>query len=101
MEQPTACSVYVTERCVRVTGEIDLSSSPSMIDEVLKSAIAELDLSGVTFMDSSGLHALLTLQRERQALRIVAVSPPVQRLLDITQTQELLLAADVPTASAE
>ena len=53
MEQIPACSVYVTERCVKVSGEVDLMSSASVIDAVQGATNAKLDVSGVTFMDSS------------------------------------------------
>ena len=93
MEQPTAFTVDVSESSVKISGEIDLLTAPTMIDAVLKSSFAELDLSEVTFMGSTGLHALLVLRQQRAALRIVAVSPAVQRLLAITDMTELLQPA--------
>ena len=50
-----------------------------------------LDLSAVEFMDSSGLHVLLG-ARERHPGRVHLgrTSPRVDRLLDITDTKELL-----------
>jgi anti-sigma B factor antagonist len=69
---------------VRVTGELDLSSSPQL-EEVLRHEIAEsrdvlLDLSHVQFIDSTGVHAILVGVRESQAngsdLRISRTLPP-------------------------
>ena len=93
MEQPTAFTVDVSESSVKISGEIDLLTAPAMIDAVLKSSIAELDLSEVTFMGSTGLDALMVLRQQRAALRIVASSPAVQRLLAITDMTELLRPA--------
>ena len=91
MEHPTALTVDESEGCVKVSGEIDMSSATKLIDAVLKATPASLDLSGVTFIDSSGLHALIRLRRARAELRIVALSPQVRRLLEITNTSEHLL----------
>jgi len=87
----TVFTVDVGERCVRVSGEIDSFTAPEMIEAVLRSALVELDLSEVTFMDSAGLHALMKLRAERGSLRIVAISPRVKRLLEITSMSEHLL----------
>ena len=51
-----------------------------------------VDLSQVTFMDSGGLHVLLDATREHPgAVRIVATSPAVDRLLDASDTRSRLL----------
>jgi anti-anti-sigma factor len=67
---------------VTVTGEVDIATSPR-----LRAALAErprteglllLDLTAVTFMDSSGLSAVLNLQRDTTAAgeRLAVVCPP-------------------------
>ena len=71
-------------------------TAPSMIEAVLKSSTAELDLSEVSFMDSTGVHALLPLRETRAALRIIAVSQRGQHLLDITNTTDDLLSESRP-----
>ncbi|MEO5837994.1 MAG: STAS domain-containing protein [Acidimicrobiales bacterium] len=81
----------MTERGVKVSGDVDLSTSSSMIAAVLTAPVAELDLSEVTFMDSSGLHALIRLSTERAGLHIVAVSSPVQRLFELSRMTEHLM----------
>jgi len=78
---------------VRVTGEVDISSS-KQLREALETSLGEacrelaLDLSNVRFMDSSGLHALVeTTQGFRRAGGVVSIhkpSPAVLRLLEIT-----------------
>ncbi|MFC4584860.1 STAS domain-containing protein [Sphaerisporangium corydalis] len=75
----------------RVTGDVDISCSP-MLRERLLAALGPqrtrlvLDLSGVTFMDASGLGALMAARRRSLLLgggmRIVAPSSPVRRVLE-------------------
>ena len=100
MEQPAAFSVDVSERRVKVSGELDLLTSPSMIDAVLKAATSALDLSDVTFIDARGVSALLRLRCARPEMQIVAASPQVQRLVHMTGTaEELLVGSHVPAAA--
>jgi anti-anti-sigma factor len=78
---------------VHVGGEIDMDSGPR-IEELTAHQIAagrirvELDLAGVDFMDSSGIHMLLRLRRSAMAaggrLDLVAAGPRVVRLLEVT-----------------
>jgi anti-sigma B factor antagonist len=84
-----------------VCGEIDLASAPQLRDAVLRHLATAsslwLDLEGVTFMDSSGLHALIAGQRRSALLGnplvIVRVSPAVDRLLQVTGTTPLFTRA--------
>ncbi len=72
-------------------GEIDLASAPELeqeLGECLESASVIVDLSKVTFIDSTGLRVLLTAhdratQTER-TLRLVVAEGPVTKLLSIT-----------------
>ena len=68
---------------LKIIGEVDMSSAPLLIEAVLLSRSPGIDLSGITFMDSTGLHALIDLVKARPSLRIVAVSKPVRRLIQI------------------
>jgi anti-anti-sigma factor len=75
-----------------VEGELDLA----VADEFLEKAKAcldradaiELDLQGVSFIDSSGLGVLVRLRKEAtekgKAMSLVNVSPATHRLLEIT-----------------
>ena len=61
------------------------------------------DLGGVTFADSSLLHALLTARQGHAAAGmpfvLVAVSPLVRRLLDLTDTARVFtMAPDLASA---
>jgi anti-anti-sigma factor len=81
-----------------VQGDIDLANAPQLIAH-LKALICgpgqriEVDLSGVEFMDSSGLAALIAAQRvavdRGSPLILVATSPQVERLLEITGCRHL------------
>jgi anti-anti-sigma factor len=51
----------------------------------------EVDLSGVTFFDSSALRAFLNMRRCNRHLRLVNPSRTVRNVLDITGTTEYLV----------
>jgi anti-sigma B factor antagonist len=75
---------------VEVCGEVDLLSEGPFVEEVDALATAQdsaailLDLAEVDFIDSSGVPALVRVRRRHgERLRLVAVSAPVQRVLDI------------------
>ena len=80
MEQ--SYSVRRTDDRVSVIGDIDLGSALGFADDLLAAADAdergedlELDLSGVTFVDSAGLQALITVvQSVHRPVRIAASS---------------------------
>jgi anti-anti-sigma regulatory factor len=59
-----------------------------------------MDLRGLTFMDSSGLHELLRqndyARSNRHNLAVVRGPHAIQRLLELTRTEELLVLVDDP-----
>lgn len=77
---------------LRLTGDLDFDTAPELTaaaadlhgDEVL------IDLSGVSICDSSGLSALLVVQRNARVMHLTGVSPQLQRMLDRTGLAELL-----------
>ena len=82
-----------SEHTLILSGELDLGSRP-LLDEALRNVALEptaalvLDLSDVTFMDSTGLHAVLA-AKERCAERgcrflLVRGSTQVQRLFELS-----------------
>ena len=87
---------------VRMSGEIDLA----VVDELLSSAREglahhdglRLDLSRVTFIDSTGLGALVRLRNEASAqgrsLTLVDVPTSLVRLLDITGLHDMFTVVD-------
>ena len=77
---------------VRLSGELDVVTADAVTQAVARLIDPrEIDLSDVTFMDSSGLHALLRLRSIRQ-LRINNPLPPVLRVVELTGTADLLFA---------
>jgi anti-sigma B factor antagonist len=91
---------------VTLSGELDLAaiSGPTTgILGALRDALGEearviCDLSAVSFMDSTGLHLLLTLKRsvERRGGRFVLSesSPEVRRVIQVAGLDDLLGPAD-------
>ena len=78
----------VTSRAgvVVVTGEIDISNARAL-DEHLSAVDGRLalDLTGVTFLGSAGINVLVQqLHRRGGRVRILAMSPTVRRMLEIT-----------------
>jgi anti-anti-sigma factor len=88
---------------VVASGEMDVSTAYRLEGHVIGEAgrgdRVALDLAGVTFIDSTGLRALLRLRQEAVRmgwrLRVAAVHPHVRRLLEMTGSHKLLgLEAD-------
>jgi anti-sigma B factor antagonist len=93
-----------------LSGELDLLSSPSLrraMDE-LPGSDAELilvDLRGLQFMDSTGLHLLVQAQRQAHAagrrFALIRGSDQVQRLFDLTGVADALTIVDSPEGLLE
>ncbi len=86
-----------------VDGEIDLDTAPQLLDTVLAALLIEasdtvpeviLDLGGVTFLDSSGIAALLYIRRyvagHGATLSITNVSNLVAQTLEIAGVGDTL-----------
>jgi anti-sigma B factor antagonist len=93
-----------SERKVRVSGELDMSTAPELSAALIKAGeggdgAITLDLSGVTFLDSSAIGALIAAGQELSAgghtLRIGPRSAIVSRVLEITGLTEDSEAFDV------
>lgn len=90
---------------VKAAGELDIAAAPEFIDVVRASlgrcTTVELDLGDVTFIDSSGLGALVRLRKEADAqdasLRLTEVSAATNRLLRLTG---LIDVFDISTSQA-
>lgn len=80
-----------------VAGEIDMASADELRDRLLacleRSDSLEVDMAGVTFIDSSGLAALVRLRTEAEIagkdVALVNVSSSTARLLELTGLQGL------------
>ena len=92
---------------VALNGELDLASI-SQLTGVLDGLEPRpdglrhivLDLRGLTFMDSTGLHALLEQSEyarvNRHNLAVVRGTDAIQRLLELTKVDEVLVLVDDP-----
>ena len=93
-----------------VGGEIDLATAPdlaaaarSALDEISSALV--IDLSEVTFLDSTGLKVLLTVQKQAQSagggLALAGVAGPVEKVIVVTGLTEIFtICPDVLTAVA-
>ena len=84
---------------VAIKGELDLATVPRVnaafaAEPVASAGAVVIDLTGVAFMDSTGLGALVTFERELAARggRLVLACPegPARLLLDVTGLAEQL-----------
>lgn len=94
---------------VEVSGEVDLATAPLLrerLESHLQAGATSLivDLSGTTFLDSTGLGVLVNaLKRCRESggeLHLVAVDPRILKLFAITGLQETFSIADSVEAVA-
>lgn len=76
---------------IRVVGEIDLASANAVSTELMNglagaNGVLALDLSEVSFIDSTGIRMLLAILRARPGTRLdlSPVSPAVERVLTIS-----------------
>lgn len=84
--------------CITVSGELDLASADTFRAHLRmaadKSNAILLDFSGLRYLDSSGINALLIAQRELSRgegrLALVGVSRPVRRILDVLEVEQVI-----------
>ena len=90
--------------CVRINGQIDVDTVPELehsLTVVTADCGIVLDLSGVDFMDCSGVNLLLRLRERAPAVVLVAPRPMVRRILDVTGARVMFeFAAPGPAAQA-
>jgi len=88
---------------IRLFGELDLATAPEVEDELQRVELTDaltivLDLSGLTFMDSSGLRLILRAEARSRAdscrLRLLRGPASVQRVFAITGMDGVLPFAD-------
>ena len=83
-----------------VHGELDLSTSPQLEEAIAHASSASrvvLDLSAMSFMDSSGLAVLLSARKraETDGLELIVdgANEHAQRLMELTGTAQFILGA--------
>jgi anti-sigma B factor antagonist len=102
----------ITGRAVTLvlSGELDLMSSP-ILEQALQDAyesnpeLIVVDLRGLEFMDSTGLHRLVAAQQRavqsRQRFGVIRGGEQVQRLFDLTGIAEVMPIVDAPEELVE
>jgi anti-sigma B factor antagonist len=84
---------------VRVAGEMDLDGAPlvaAAVDELLDAGFPRIvvDLRGLSFLDSTGVHVLVAAGRAAAArgriLSLIRPPKPIHRVFELTQTESLL-----------
>lgn len=94
---------------IAVEGELDMETGPHFTEQVELAVWGTvgafvLDLSGVTFLDSAGLHALLRarayLAREDRALVLVCPAGPARRTLDLAGVLDTFVVYSSPETAA-
>ncbi len=90
--------VAVVDQVIRVNGDLDAQTSSTLdvaVAEQLAAGCTEivLDLSGLQFVDSSGLRSMVLARGPQGDGRVVlrGPSPSVRRLLDITGLTEVFI----------
>lgn len=88
----------VEEVLIKISGEVDFTGTPELRDKMhdfIKQTSGEVlvDLSGLEYLDSSGLASLIELRRmlvgDSRSVKIIAVTDQVDRLLNLTQVKPL------------
>ena len=83
---------------ITVHGEIDMITAPSLHERLFDLACARtpvviVDLSGVSFIDSTGLGALVVANKrfddDGASLRLVLTHPGVQKVFEVTDMNEI------------
>lgn len=95
---------------VRLSGRLNMASAPdlaTLVGDRVRDGHTRIvvDMSGVEFMDSSGLGVLVAcLKQTREAggdLRLAAPSPQVSTVLDLTNLSTIMRPADSVAAAVE
>lgn len=84
--------VSKTAGSIELVGDIDLAAVEGLAADFLRDPVSVVDLSGVTFMDSTGLHVLVEAARRRNGqgpLRLRNPSPHVIRMMEIVGVDEM------------
>src|SRR3954463_6616645 len=107
-EEPFSCDVSYRPGGwpLALFGELDLAPKPKLdlaiaAVRAIPTTAVTLDLRGLTFMDSTGLRALITLDalsRQEQGFELLVIggNEAVQRKLTISGVREMLNAREAP-----
>jgi len=80
---------------IRLTGSLNLTTEPRLLEQIRAETtpVVILDLGGVHYCDSCGVAALVQISNafdhEDRRLALVAVTPRIERALEITKVRPL------------
>jgi anti-sigma B factor antagonist len=96
-EEPPALAISTrgdaSRPVVELRGEIDLATCGQLreaLDRLVAdgTAVIDLDMAGVGFIDSSGLTVMMRLTKDGVSLRMVGLSPPARRAIELAGLSE-------------
>lgn len=97
VDQLFAMKTYSTRCChvIELAGELDMSTAPQVQDQLASYLVMPehllVDITGLVFMDSTGLKVLLEAHRLVEGrMSLVGPTPQVQRLLELAGTANVL-----------
>jgi anti-sigma B factor antagonist len=81
-----------------VIGDLDMSTAPELgrVLAAFDGQAMVLDLGGVEFIDSSGIHLLMKVRRDHPQVRVENPTATARRIFDLAGVTDLLL--DEPSA---
>jgi anti-sigma B factor antagonist len=83
---------------VTIVGELDMAHAPAvgdLLDELAGSGNpVVVDLTALSFIDSSGIHALLRQRPQEATLELVCPAGNVRRVLEVTKLERVLRVHD-------
>jgi anti-anti-sigma factor len=90
-------TIQVDQGRMRALGDVDVATAPMLLIALsrLEEDARVLDLAEVSFMDSSGLRALITAHRRYPHLVFENPSEAVRRILDVSGVGALLADASI------
>lgn len=91
-------STHGTTEVVALAGELDMVNAPTVAD-ALDTLVADgrqvvVDLTELTFIDSSGIHALVRPRGHEGAIELVCPPGNIRRVLELTKLQNVLQVHD-------
>jgi anti-sigma B factor antagonist len=79
---------------VALAGELDMANAPAVSETLDALADAEqpviVDLSGLSFIDSSGIHAIVNPRPQLESFALVCPPGNIQRVLSVTRLDRVL-----------
>ena len=99
---PEPFSVEVDGSRIVFRGELDMASAPAAERAIAEcwaaTGAAEVDLSGLQFLDSSGLHVLIEARnaaaQNAHTIVVVGVSEQAREVMELTDTLDWLTGAE-------